>query len=132
MKSELGARRPAYCTALGRAIFAYAPDETAQRLLASPMRKRTQKTVVDPKRLGQVLAQVRQRGFAIEDEESEPGIRVVAAPVRDATGAAVGAIGIAGPSQRLTLEAIEGFVPLLVTAAAAVSSRLGHDGSSRR
>jgi DNA-binding IclR family transcriptional regulator len=132
IKSDLGARKPAHCTAVGRAIFAFAPEETIEKLLSGPLERRTAHTVIDPARLREILAEVRQRGFAIEDEESEPGIRVIAAPVRDSSGAVVGAVGVAGPSQRLSMEAIENFAQPLIEAVAAISSRLGYGAGYKR
>ncbi len=132
IKSDLGARRPAHCTAVGRAIFAFAPEETVERLLAGPLVRRTPHTITDPARVREIFAEVRQRGFAIEDEESEPGIRAIAAPVRDSSGAVVGAVGVAGPSLRLSLEAIENFAPPLLETVATISSRLGHGAGYRQ
>lgn len=132
IKSDLGARRPAHCTAVGRAIFAFAPEEMIERLLAGPLVGRTSHTITDPARVREIFAEVRQRGFAIEDEESELGIRAIAAPVRDSTGAVVGAVGVAGPSLRLSLEAIEKFVPPLLDTVATISSRLGHGAGYRQ
>lgn len=132
IKSDLGARKPAHCTAVGRAIFAFAPEETLDRLLSAPLERRTAHTVTDPARLREILAEVRQRGFAVEDQENEPGIRVIAAPVRDSSGAVIGAVGVAGPSQRLSVDAIEDFAPPLMEAVAAISSRLGYGAGYRR
>ncbi|TCR87729.1 MULTISPECIES: IclR family transcriptional regulator [Rhizobium/Agrobacterium group] len=126
IKSDLGARKPAYCTAVGRAIFAFSPDEMIDRLLAGPLVRRTPRTIIDQAKLREMMAEVRQHGFAIEDEESEPGVRAIAAPVRDSSGNVVGAVGIAGPMQRLSIEALEGFAPTLLDAASAISARLGY------
>jgi IclR family transcriptional regulator, KDG regulon repressor len=126
MRSDIGVRRPGYCTAVGRAIFGYASDETVDRLLSEPFVQRTPKTVVDPKELRAIFKGVRERGYAIEDEESEPGIRCIAAPVHGADGSVIGAVGIAGPSQRLSLEALENLQKPLVEAVRAISRRLGH------
>ncbi len=126
MRSDIGVRRPAYCTAVGRAIFAYAPSAIIDRVLAGSLARRTSKTVTDKAALRAALAEVRERGYAIEDEECEPGIRCVAAPVRGADGAVVGAIGIAGPSLRLSPEALASLSGPLMEVAAAVSVRLGH------
>jgi IclR family transcriptional regulator, KDG regulon repressor len=125
IKSDLGARRPAHCTAIGRAIFAFAPEEAIDTLLAGPLPVRTPHTITDVAQLRRLLAEVRQRGFAIEDEENQPGVRVIAAPVHDSTGTVVGAVGVAGPSQRLSLDAIEKFAQPLIEAVAAISQRLG-------
>jgi IclR family transcriptional regulator, KDG regulon repressor len=126
MRSDIGVRRPAHCTAVGRAIFAYAPETIADRVLAGSLARRTPKTVTDKAALRAIFAGVRERGYAIEDEECEPGIRCIAAPVRGADGAVAGAIGIAGPSQRLSLDALADLSKPLLEVAAAVSVRLGY------
>lgn len=126
MRSDIGVRRPGYCTAVGRAIFAFAPEEMIGRLVAPPLAQRTPKTVTEPDALRTMLADVRLRGYAIEDEESEPGIRCIAAPVRGAGGVVVGALGIAGPTQRLNLNALRALAAPLIEATAAISLRLGH------
>ncbi len=96
------------------------------RVLAGSLARRTPKTVTDKAALRAIFAGVRERGYAIEDEESEPGIRCIAAPVRGAGGAVVGAIGIAGPSQRLSLDVLADLSKPLLEVAAAVSVRLGY------
>ncbi|WP_253958478.1 IclR family transcriptional regulator [Rhizobium sp. WYJ-E13] len=126
IKSDLGARKPAHCTAVGRAIFAFSGDAVIDKLMGEPLEQRTPHTIIDPIQVRNIFAQVRDRGFAIENEESDLGIRAIAAPVRDSSGGVVGAIGVAGPSQRLSIESIEGFAPAILEAAAAVSSRLGY------
>lgn len=131
IKSDLGVRRPAHCTAVGRAIFAFAPEETIEHVLAGPLARRTPRTPVDPKQIRKIFAEVRERGYAIEDEESEPGIRVIAAPVRDSNGVVVAAVGIGGPLQRLSIEALEGFAPPLLETVAAISARLGYSARHR-
>ena len=96
------------------------------RVLAGTLARRTPKTVTDKAAVRAISAGVRERGYAVEDEECEPGIRCVAAPVRGADGVVVGAIGIAGPTQRLSLETLANLSKPLLEAAAAVSVRLGY------
>jgi DNA-binding IclR family transcriptional regulator len=126
MRSELGARRPAFCTAMGRAILAFQPDDVIEQVLAGPLRPRTAATVTDPQKIRELLATVRRVGYAIEDEESEAGMRAIAAPVRDAAGVVVGAVGVAGPMQRLSLPALGDIAGPLLEATAAISRRLGY------
>lgn len=125
MKSELGARKPAYCSAVGRAIFSFAPAEVIDRVLSGKLEKRTPNTIVDGQRLREVLAEVRQRGFAVDDEETELGIRAMAAPIRDSSGTVIGAIAVAGPSQRFSADAVDRSVPRLLDAVNTISGRLG-------
>jgi IclR family transcriptional regulator, KDG regulon repressor len=126
MRSDLGARRPAFCTAVGRAILAFQPAETTQQVLAGPLRARTAATVTDPGKIRELLEAVRRVGYAIEDEESEAGMRAIAAPVRNAAGVVVGAVGVAGPMQRLSMKVLGDIAGPLLEATAAISLRLGY------
>jgi IclR family transcriptional regulator, KDG regulon repressor len=126
MRSDLGARRPAFCTAVGRAILAFQPVEATQQVLAGPLRPRTAATVTDPARIRELLEAVRRVGYAIEDEESEAGMRAIAAPVRNAAGVVVGAVGVAGPMQRLSMKVLGDIAGPLLEATAAISLRLGY------
>jgi DNA-binding IclR family transcriptional regulator len=125
MRSDIGVRKPAYCTAEGQAILAFMPPEVIERVIRDGLVARTPQTITDAQRLKRVLEGVRQRGCAIEDEESEPGMRCIAAPLRNDTGEVVAAIGIAGPVSRLSKKVLAGFTPHVVETAAAISARLG-------
>ena len=125
MRSDIGVRKPAYCTAEGQAILAFKPQEIFEDVVRAGLVPRTPQTIVNPGELRKALDLVRQRGCAIEDEESEIGMRCVAAPVRDGEGEVIAAIGLAGPVTRLSKKAIAGFVPDVVETAAAISARLG-------
>ena len=128
MRSDIGVRKPAYCTAEGQAILAFAPDETVARVIASGLAARTPKTITSPEKFGRELALTRQRGCAIEDEESEVGMVSIAAPIRDDGGDVVAAVGIAGPVTRLTKKSIAAFMPHVIATADQVSVRLGYRG----
>jgi DNA-binding IclR family transcriptional regulator len=126
MRSELGVRRPAFCTAVGRAILAFQPEDAIERILAGPLPSRTAKTVTDPEKIRALLQDVRRLGYAIEDEESEAGMRAIAAPVRSAAGTVAGAVGVAGPTQRLSMEVLADIAGPLLEATATISLRLGY------
>ena len=126
MRSDIGVRKPAYCTAEGLAMLAFQPGSLVDDIIARGLRPRTAKTNPDPQRLRKMLAAVRERGYAIEDEESEAGMRCVAAPVRNATRDVVGAVGVAGPVQRLPDDVLASFAPHVVRTAEAISVRLGY------
>jgi len=126
MRANLGERKPALCTAEGRAMLAFQPPAQVERILAEGFRPRTQATIVDKAALRAALAEVRERGYAREDEQSERGMRSIAAPIRDATGSVVAAVGMAGPSQRLSDEVLAQYAPLVVDAAHVISTRLGY------
>ena len=126
MRSDLGVRKPAYCTAEGQAILAFAAPEVVDQVLAAGLARRTPKTITAPDRIQKALAAVRQRGCAIEDEESELGMVCVAAPIRDDAGEVVAAVGIAGPATRLSKRSVATIIPHVIATADQVSSRLGY------
>jgi DNA-binding IclR family transcriptional regulator len=126
MRSDVGVRKPAYCTAEGQAMLAYQSATVVDDVIRAGLPARTPQTITDGERLKRALEAVRQRGCAIEDEESEPGMRCIAAPIRNDTGEVVAAMGIAGPVSRLTKKALTGLIPHVVETAAAISGRLGY------
>jgi len=125
-RSDLGVRKPAHSTAEGQAILAFQPQEVVDRVIANGLAAHTPKTVTSPERFLKALAAVRQRGCAVEDEESEVGMVCVAAPIRDDSGAVVAAVGIAGPVTRLSKKAVAGVIPHVIATADQVSMRLGY------
>jgi IclR family KDG regulon transcriptional repressor len=126
MRSDLGVRKPAYCTAEGQAILAFQPQAVIDAVIAQGLSPRTPQTITDPADLTKALAVVRQRGCAIEDEESEIGMRGISAPIRNDAGDVVAAVGLAGPVTRLSKKAIAAFIPHVIETADLVSSRLGY------
>jgi IclR family KDG regulon transcriptional repressor len=127
MRADLGARKPAFCTAEGRAMLAYQPDDVVNEALGRRLVPRTPKTIIDAQQIRAALDDVRAHGYATEDEQSELGMRSVAAPIRNANGRVVAAIGLAGPMQRISDEALATFAPLVADAARTISARLGYN-----
>ncbi len=128
MRSDVGVRKPAYCTAEGQAILAFQPPDVIECITRAGLVARTPQTITDPQALRKALELVRQRGCAIEDEESEVGMRCIAAPIRNDAGEVVAAMGVGGPVSRLSKKALASFVPHVIETAAAISARLGHRG----
>ncbi len=126
MKSVLGARVPAHCSADGKAMLAYLGNEMIEAIAADGLAALTPKTITEVSQLIADLAQVRARGYAIDDEETEIGLRAIAAPIRDHNGEVVAAISVAGPIQRMTKKVVLSHAPKVVAAAEAISARLGH------
>src|SRR5258708_19568380 len=113
MRSDIGVRKPAYCTAEGQAILAFQPNDVVDRVIEAGLEPRTPKTITSPEKFIKELAVTRQRGCAIEDEESEIGMVCIAAPIRDDSGDVVAAVGIAGPRTPLPQQPIPAFLPHL-------------------
>ena len=126
LRSNLGVRKPAYCTAEGQAILAFKPAHVMEQVIAAGLVARTPATITSPAKFREALAQVRQRGYALEDEESEAGLRCVAAPIRNDAGEVVAAIGVAGPVSRLSKKTVAAFIPHVVATADAISARIGY------
>jgi IclR family transcriptional regulator, KDG regulon repressor len=125
ISSGIGLRKPVHCTAEGKALIAFQPPAVIARIVASKLEVRTQRTLVDPAALEQELAATRARGYATDDEEFELGVRSIAAPIRDDTGNSVAAVGVAGPTQRLTKIRLQGLSRYVTEAATGISSRIG-------
>ncbi len=101
--SRVGGRQPAHCTAVGKAILAYADAPQVETAIQAGLQPRTPYTIAQPGMLHKELARIRQRGIAFDREESMRGIGCVAAPLRGA-GRAVAAISVCGPSHRMNFE----------------------------
>jgi IclR family acetate operon transcriptional repressor len=125
--SQVGARRPLYCTALGKAILSHLPAEETDDLLRSLSYERfTPHTMTQPGRLKKDLLKTRLRGFALDDEEAVLGARCIAAPVFDANARVIGGLSVSGPITRITQEKIAPFASILKKAAQSISRRLGY------
>jgi DNA-binding IclR family transcriptional regulator len=126
MRSDIGVRKPAHCTAEGQAILAFQPPEVIDAVVAAGLTPRTANTITSAEKFLKALALVRQRGCAIEDEESETGMVGIAAPIRNDAGEVVAAVGIAGPVMRLAKKTVAAFVPHVIATADQISVRLGY------
>jgi DNA-binding IclR family transcriptional regulator len=126
MSSRVGDRSPAHCTGLGKALLAQLTDaEIRERYASASLRRYTPNTVTHLGTLLKDLGEVRAQGYAIDDEEHEPGVACVAAPIFDSAGTAA-ALSVAGPSQRINEQLKSKELPRIVRQAAAeVSARLG-------
>lgn len=124
-RSYLGVPKSAYCAAEGLAILAFQPEEVIKAVIAEGLVKRTPNTKTRPEQLMATLKEVRNAGFAIEDEEYEIGVRCVAAPVWDSNNNVVAAIGVAAPVQRMTKRMMSDIAPEVMRTAQAISTRVG-------
>jgi DNA-binding IclR family transcriptional regulator len=129
---RVGERLPVHCTALGKAILAFADDELraaleCKRGADGRLDERTRATLVDREKLLEALGTVRARGFSVDLEECEEGLRCVAAPVLDAEGRAVAALSLSAPAFRAEPETLESrLAPQVMAAADRLSRSLGY------
>lgn len=126
MSSHLGTRLPMYCTSLGKAILAFSHPELVEAVLADDLKARTPHTKTSPSDLRAELVNIRLLGFAVDDEENEPGIRCIGAPVLDYSGKAIAALSISGPCERITFERAMELGPVIWESTQRVSRRWGY------
>ena len=128
--SVIGVRAPLHCTAVGKAILAYFSDkQVGQMIKAMGLPKFTENTITDRQRLDQDLAEIRRRGYAVDDAEHEEGVRCIGAPIRNHEAQVMASISVSGPSQRMTARRDAGVGDLLITKTAEISRRLGYRDS---
>ncbi|MEP0763725.1 MAG: IclR family transcriptional regulator [Chloroflexota bacterium] len=132
MYTQIGKRSFAHCTALGKVMLAHMPDSVWQQAVEKHgLYRRTPQTITTPEGLVKELERIRQRGFAIDDHESEQGIRCVAAPIRDYTGQVVAAVSISGPHTRIRPERDRELGELVCQTARQISASLGYLDADR-
>lgn len=124
---HVGERLPAYCTSTGQVLLSgLSEDEVRNRLGGQEFAPRGPRTLKSLDELVPRLAEVRGRGYALNDEELTAGHRSIAAPVRDHAGSTVGALSVSVPTVRISVAAISKVaVDSLIPTAEAVSADLG-------
>ena len=129
MFAQLGATIDLYCTALGKSILACMPEEAVSEYLAEvELLPHTVFTITGAEELRQNLGQVRRVGYASDDQENQLGVRCIASPIYDTTGRAIAAMGISGPSGRITVQRFAELGSLVATSAHRASEHLGYQG----
>lgn len=133
MSSRVGARAPAYCTAVGKAMLAFQePEEVRRHFESVGLRRYTPRTITDLDALMEHLALVRERGYSLDEGEHEAEVRCVAAPLFDVKGRLAGAVSVSGPASRLEgIAQNRSLIERTMAAAREISRRLGHDGGRR-
>jgi DNA-binding IclR family transcriptional regulator len=128
MASRLGARNPAHCCAVGKALLSHLPEEALEEFIREKgLPPRTANTITDPDRFRGHLQTVRSQGYAVDDEENERGIRCVAAAILNEKGLPAAAISVSGPAFRITKKLIQESIRHdVVRTAKEISRQLGY------
>lgn len=114
MFSQAGKVGPAYCTGVGKAMLAFAPEAQLSGLLAQQSwHAFTGNTLTTPESLMAELAVIRARGHAFDNEEHEPGIICVALPILSAGGQVLGALSVTSTTARTSLSDLEKLAPVI-------------------
>lgn len=125
---EVGAQRPIYCSAVGKCLAAWLPEEELNGIIRRTVfERKTPKTITSPQVFRQELKRVRSTGFAFDNEEHIPGIRCLATPVRDYTGGVRAALCVVGPKSHLPKKRLREICKVLRKIAMNLSARLGYE-----
>jgi DNA-binding IclR family transcriptional regulator len=121
----VGKQLALHCTAVGKTLLAFLPDEAAEQLiLEHGLIRYNDNTICSVRQLKQELQIIRVRGYALDDEEEEIGVRCVGAPVFNASGEAVAALSISGDVQRISADTLCSLQREVMEAAHAVTGQL--------
>jgi DNA-binding IclR family transcriptional regulator len=125
VSAAVGQRLPAYCTASGKLFLAALPQEELSAYLKMPRQSFTSNTFIESPQILNLLQQVMDKGYAIDNEEFEYGVSAVAAPVFNQQNQVIAAVSIPGPASRLTPNRIIELIPALVKTTNEISHRMG-------
>lgn len=127
--TKVGGRNPAHASSMGKVLLAGLSPEALQKTLSlGPLVRCTPATLTKVSELRKELEKVRKQGFAKDNEESFPGIRCVAAPIRDQWGKVVAAISVTAPKQRMGRERMRELAQRVMETARSISKHLGMPG----
>ncbi|HEX9065387.1 MAG TPA: IclR family transcriptional regulator [Streptosporangiaceae bacterium] len=123
---SVGTRFPAYAASMGRVLLAGLPeDELDKYLTEATFEAFTAQTETDPGRLRELIAEAGQQGYSIVDQELEEGLRAIAAPIRDSSGAVTAAINVSAHASRYsTDDMLTRLLPALLDTAAQIETDL--------
>ena len=125
----LGKTDAPHATATGKAMLAWLPEDDMRRVLSHGMARFTPKTITEWPALIEALRHVRRNGYAMDDEEYQPGVICIGAAIRDHNGAVVGAISASTPTMRASDEHLTLVREQVTAAVRALSAELGLPGS---
>ncbi len=124
--NQVGQRNPMHCTGVGKALMSGMTEEEIDRVIeARGLNMHTRHTISEPQRLKRELEAIRKKGIALDNEELDLGVKCVAAPIKDRSGAVVAAISLSGPTQRFTPAATRRFGKEIKQASMEISRTLG-------
>ncbi|MFB9949237.1 IclR family transcriptional regulator [Rhizobium puerariae] len=117
---------PVHCTSVGKAILAWQSEAVIQKVINAGLRVYTDATITSGPALLAELEKTRQRGYAIDDGEHQPGLRCVGAPIRGQNGQVIAGISVSGPSWQINMSDIEELSKVVIHHANLIGQRIGH------
>jgi IclR family KDG regulon transcriptional repressor len=127
MYSQIGRRVPVFCSAIGKVLLSgLDPEQLTKVVDGLVFKKLTAATLTDPAALTAAVQMVGRQGWAVDNEEHEPGIRCIAAPVYDYTAKIIAAISISGDKRALSPGRDPEIAVEVMETARAISKRMGY------
>jgi DNA-binding IclR family transcriptional regulator len=127
LEARLGGVMPLHCTGVGKILLAYQSGAFLNQIARTPgLRRFTPRTITNLAKLKRELEEIREEGYALEQEEAVAGLRCVAGPVFDHTGRVVAAFSVVGPATRITPERLPEIARLVRATSQQISFRLGY------
>ena len=128
MISYVGKRAPLHCTALGKVLLAFLPEEERKKILEQKELPRlTDNTITDRNKLEKEFSKIQKQGFALDQEENEKDVRCIAAPIRNYQGEVIAALSISSPIFRIDKNAQNNLKETLIETSEKISKKLGYN-----
>ncbi|MFS0892022.1 IclR family transcriptional regulator [Peribacillus frigoritolerans] len=125
--SKIGKRIPLHCSAVGKALIAFKDQEEIKKILNEYVYfKQTEYTITDESEFLRELQQVQSQGYAVDNQENEPGVRCIAAPIRNHENKVIAAISLSTLIARIDEAQLETFIEQLEQAAFQLSEQMGN------
>ncbi|MDK2799211.1 MAG: IclR family transcriptional regulator, regulon repressor [Clostridiales bacterium] len=129
MYSQIGKRVPVHCTAVGKALLTGLSDNEIEDILKKyDLRQFTSNTLKSIEEILKQVKEAKQRGWAVDDEEHEEGIRCIAAPIYDYRGKVIAAVSTSGSKNIISKTRDSEISEYVVEAAQKISKRMGYNG----
>jgi IclR family transcriptional regulator, KDG regulon repressor len=127
MGVTVGGKAAVHCSAIGKAILAFLPEDVVDSIVReSGLKRYTRHTITRRSKFKAELVQVRSRGFAMDNQELEAGLKCIAAAVQDQSGKVIAALSIAGAALRFNRKRVATLAPLVSRMASDFSASLGY------
>ena len=125
--SKIGQRGPLYCTALGKVLLAFQPENVSEEIIRHlrlvPL---TPNTITSRQKLIEELKTIRRQGYALDHREIEQEVECIGAPIRNHLGNVILALSVSGPQRKIHTSKEKYFISEVVGAAGLISSKLGY------
>lgn len=124
----VGQRLPLHCTGLGKALLAHLPEPELDRVIKQGLLRHNENTIVSPRKLKEQLATIKQRGFAVDDEEATIGLRGLGAVILASSGEAIASISVSGTTSQINPDNLANLAAKVIQTATAISQECGWTG----